>query len=211
VRSALALSTKLRPTSVSSCGRRYGAADEAVHKPVIRRTGAIQAHRPWEPRSLRTLRAAQYDRRGSREWILRCPEPAAWRPPANTATVTARLTARTSRVTTQPANVKAPGEEEFAQVARLRGSRTVTEIRGSCQQPAPAEDTDPNTRTAAHPAAVAVLCCCTARSICSNYASDQVELRRFELLTSCMPVSLGHVGTGHSGWDRPGLVSGGAG
>src|SRR5580693_6963366 len=46
---------------------------------------------------------------------------------------------------------------------------------------------DPNTRTAAHPAAIAVRSCCTACSNCSNYVFSPVELRRFELLTSCLP------------------------
>jgi hypothetical protein len=43
----------------------------------------------------------------------------------------------------------------------------------SCQQPQAAEVPNPNTRTAAHPAAVAVLSCCTRCSIRSNLASDQ--------------------------------------
>ena len=51
----------------------------------------------------------------------------------------------------------------------------------------PGEDADSNTRTAAQAAAVAVPCCCTACSICSNFASDQVELSGLEPLTSCMP------------------------
>ena len=44
---------------------------------------------------------------------------------------------------------------------------------------------DPNTRTAAHQAAVAVLSCCTRCSICSNYASDlggAKEIRTPDLL-----------------------------
>lgn len=40
----------------------------------------------------------------------------------------------------------------------------------SGEQPPAGEVPDPNTRTAAQPAAAAVLCCCTARSICSNFA-----------------------------------------
>ena len=57
----------------------------------------------------------------------------------------------------------------------------------SGQQPTAGEISDPNTRTAAHPAAVAVLYCCTRCSISSNLASDQVELSGLEPLTSCMP------------------------
>jgi len=38
----------------------------------------------------------------------------------------------------------------------------VTEIRGLASKPREWRDADPNTRTAAHRAAVAVFCCCTA-------------------------------------------------
>ncbi|HEX9355256.1 MAG TPA: thiolase family protein [Streptosporangiaceae bacterium] len=40
------------------------------------------------------------------------------------------------------------------------------------QQPQPGKTPDPNTRTAAESAAVAVLSCCTRCSVCSNLASD---------------------------------------
>ena len=70
------------------------------------------------------------------------------------------------------ASVTHSGEREFAPVGRLKGPERRLSPR-SCQQPAPAEDTDPNTRAATHRAAVAVLCCCTYCSNRSNYASDQ--------------------------------------
>jgi hypothetical protein len=70
------------------------------------------------------------------------------------------------------ASVTHSGEREFAPVGRLKGPERRLNPR-SCQQPAPAEDTDPNTRAAPHRAAVAVLCCCTYCSNRSNYASDQ--------------------------------------
>ena len=77
-----------------------------------------------------------------------------------------------------------PGDDQMASVTDAGGTRicpggtsegtgAVTEIRSPARQPAPAEDTDPNTRAAAHLAAVAVLSCCTRCSTCSNYAADQ--------------------------------------
>jgi hypothetical protein len=72
----------------------------------------------------------------------------------------------------QAASVTDSEEREFAQVAcvtaaeRLLKSAVLPAAHASVR-------TDPNTRTAAHRAAVAVLCCCTRCSICPNYASDQ--------------------------------------
>ena len=78
-------------------------------------------------------------------------------------------------------------EEKFAQVVRLKGSGAVTGIRGLSSSPRQRKiPIRTHVRRPDGPPLLyfaAVLSC----SICSNYASDQAELRRFELLTSCMP------------------------
>src|SRR5512142_1984414 len=67
------------------------------------------------------------------------------------------------------------------------GTGTVTEIRGLASSPRQRNmPTRTHVRRPTGPPLryfSAVLPC----SICSNFASYQVELRRFELLTSCMP------------------------
>jgi hypothetical protein len=111
------------------------------------------------------------------------PGAAARRPPANTATVTSD----TASAMTGRQEPSARGAREFAQftawmapLRRLGACRPASSphhgrclIRTHVRRPI-----GPPLRYS-----LAVSFC----SICSNFASDQVELRRFELLTSCMP------------------------